>query len=41
MFTRSVPLDLGEDLDEFMDWAMTRGERERGGLEGRRVEGSE
>ena len=25
-----VALDLGEDLDEFMDWAMTRGGRERG-----------
>jgi hypothetical protein len=25
-----VALDLGEDLDEFMDWAMTRGRRERG-----------
>jgi hypothetical protein len=25
-----VALDLGEDLDEFIDWAMTRGGRERG-----------
>ena len=25
-----VALDLGEDLDEFMDWAMTRGQGERG-----------
>jgi hypothetical protein len=25
-----VALDLGEDLDEFIDWAITRGGRERG-----------
>jgi hypothetical protein len=25
-----VALDLGEDIDEFMDWAMTHGRRERG-----------
>jgi hypothetical protein len=25
-----VALDLGEDLDEFMDWTMKHGRRERG-----------
>jgi hypothetical protein len=26
-----IALDLGEDVDEFVDWATTRGGRERGG----------
>jgi hypothetical protein len=26
-----IALDLGEDVDEFVEWATTRGGRERGG----------